>query len=200
MTINRLYFSTTSKSKAQHLQDFFSNVGIQVLPVELQIPETQSIKPAEVVLEKLKVACSLTALRPLLVDDVGLTIPSLMGFPGALLKPIMELGGLGLLRELTASKANNFCIEAEFVCALAIALGSKARDNESIITCIGSMKGKLDLRNDEYMQDRATKRCFYPEGYDKTIADLELIDSALGFQHRFRALEELKRQLQKELL
>ncbi|MEY4616754.1 MAG: hypothetical protein RJB66_1714 [Pseudomonadota bacterium] len=192
MTINRLYFSTTSQSKAQHFQDFFSKHGVQILPVELSIPETQSIKPEEVVLEKLKVACTLTALRPLLVDDVGLTIPSLMGFPGALLKPIMELGGLGLLRELTASKANNFSIEAEFVCALAVALGTKARDNESILTCSGSMKGTLDLRNDEFMHDRATKRCFYPEGYDKTIADLELIDSALGFQHRFRALEELK--------
>lgn len=213
-----LYLSTTSKLKTEHYQDFFGRHGFEVKALALEIPELQSIEPDKVVLEKLKIAQTLTDLRPLLVDDVGLSIPGLKGFPGALLKPILELGGLRLLRDLSASHSVDHRIEAEFICAVAMAL-SRDLDNDAgstgngddthnknrtippspehqkahsiVITSQGSMCGVLDFSNEAFLEDRASVRCFYPEGSTESIAEIMLTDPSVGFQHRYQAMEQL---------
>lgn len=151
----------------------------------LNLPELQSIEPTEVVRAKLDLARSLTPLRPLIVDDVGLRIPALRGFPGALLKPILELGGLRLLRDLSFAHLKEQRIDAEFVCAIAM------DDGANITVQEGAMKGHLDFSNEIFIDDMTTPRCFYPDGSEKSLANLSLNDGARAFQHRFNALKKL---------
>jgi inosine/xanthosine triphosphate pyrophosphatase family protein len=186
----KLFVSTTSPLKLQHYRVFFEPLGYQIEPVLLEIPELQHIEPEQVVREKLRMACMQTTLRPLLVDDVGLSVPSFQGFPGALLKPILELGGLRLLRDLTSGKTENGCIAGEFTCAIAAEWGQSA----SLLFAQGRMQGTLNFTNEQFLEDRATLRCFYQQGSSLSLAELAQKDPRAAFAHRFLALEQLVQQ------
>ena len=192
-----LYLSTTSSLKLKHYQEFFIPSGYEIVPLALDLPELQSMAVDEVVTQKLRLACSLTPLRPLIVDDVGLGIPAFMGFPGAFLKPILERGGLRLLRDLTSLHTHSCRLDAELVCGIAMAFASPTDpDASNSFVKLGFMKGTLDFNTNEYLEDRATVRCFYPEGSTESVATLSLSDAASGFRHRFHALEQVLAQLQ----
>lgn len=180
-----LYVNTTSAIKLKHFREHFEPLGWTVTPLALEVPELQSIEPDKVALAKLEIARKLTPLRPLIVDDVGLEVPALMGFPGAFLKPVLELGGIRLIRDLLSAHLQNKCIKAQFICAIAVDNG------EQILVRVGHMPGHLDFTNESYLDDKQTLRCFCPEGRNQTIDELQKTDSSLGFQHRFKALTEI---------
>ncbi len=185
MSMKPLYVNTTSAIKLKHFTEHFSQTGWEIKPLALDIPELQTIEPEKVALAKLEIALKLTPLRPLLVDDVGLEVPSLLGFPGAFLKPVLELGGLRLLRDLLSSRLTNQSVKAQLVCAIAIDTGKKS------FIRVGRMDGQLDFSNESFLDDKQTIRCFYPDGHNQSIFELQKLDNALGFQHRFKALSEV---------
>lgn len=184
-----VYLSSTSPTKLSHFSTHFSKLGIEVKGLKLEIPELQIMSCSAVARAKLQMAKDLSPLRPLLVDDVGLEINGLRGFPGAFLKPILEQGGLRLLRDLAHAKLNDSCVEAQLTCAIALTDG--AQD-----FCVeGSMPGRLDFTNETYFDDTQTIRCFYPADQTQSIAELQLVNPEAAYQHRFSALAEVSRLL-----
>jgi XTP/dITP diphosphohydrolase len=61
--------------------------------VALSTPEIQSTDESAVAIDKAKKAYKIVK-RPLLVEDVGLHLDCLKGFPGALIKPLLETVGV----------------------------------------------------------------------------------------------------------
>jgi inosine/xanthosine triphosphate pyrophosphatase family protein len=187
----KLYISSTSKIKLQHFRDYFKNRNIEIIPLPLEIPEIQAIAPEEVVAAKLKLAESLTNLRPLVVDDVGLNVPSLQGFPGALLKPILELGQLHLLRNLLSSQLQINKVDAIFECAIGFSGTSHGSTTNSPIILKGQMQGHLNFSDTTFLNDRQTYRYFYPFKESESVYELQSVDMTRAFRHRFLAMQKL---------
>ncbi|MDR2902024.1 MAG: hypothetical protein LBU87_02815 [Lactobacillales bacterium] len=100
-------FITTNKGKAKTLQGCFEKLGrtdIIITPVALDIVEPQADNVAEVSLFKARQAYEKLKM-PVLVEDGGLAIDALNGFPGVYAKYVNEvLGAEGILKLLKGEK------------------------------------------------------------------------------------------------
>jgi len=187
-----LYFCTTSKKKLIQFREFFSSGGYSVEQLELDIPEIQCCDVSAVAGKKLEIASRLTDLRPLVVDDAGLEVADLNSFPGALLKPILEQGGLGLLAKLTSNASVHGRVNATLVSAVALHTG------QGHFLSKGLLPGFLDFRDQERLTDRDTTRVFYPEGKDLPLQQLTMDVGESAFSHRFSAMSDIMRYLQSQ--
>lgn len=84
------------------------SLGIQVVQNHLVIPEIQALEPKTVASHKARIAANKVDV-PFFVEDSGLFIPSLRGFPGALVKIVVQSLGeknwMGLLQNLRSREA-----------------------------------------------------------------------------------------------
>lgn len=180
-----IYLCTTSNSKLEQFRAFFAPRGYEVRQVVLEIPETQSVDPAAVVLQKIQSAAQLSALRPLVVDDAGLELPALDGFPGALLKPILELGRVRLLKNLATVAQENGRANARLVSAIAVDTGS------ALLEAKGCLDGVLDFRDEARWDDKDSTAVFYPRGDSVSLKQLKETMGEAAFSHRFDALSSI---------
>lgn len=187
-----LYVCTTSSSKLAQFVAFFAPRGYDLRQVALEIPEMQSVDASSVVSGKLRMAAQLTALRPLVVDDAGIEIPDLEGFPGALLKPILEHGQVRLLRKLTAFAQEGGRAKARLVSAIAVDTGSTLLEGQ------GRLDGMLDFRDESRWEDRDCTAVFFPDGEQCSLMELKQRVGEAAFSHRFEAMEKVYRLLELE--
>jgi non-canonical purine NTP pyrophosphatase (RdgB/HAM1 family) len=93
--MDEIIFVTSSEDKAAEARAI---LGIKVTAADLDIPEIQSIKVEEVVLGKAKAAYE-TLDKPVIVEDTGLYLKAMNGFPGALIKWLLDsIGPAGICR------------------------------------------------------------------------------------------------------
>ena len=187
-----IYFCTTSASKLAQFKAFFAGHGFAVEQVDLDIPEIQSIDVEEVVKQKLTIATERCTHRPLIVDDAGLEVDGLEGFPGALLKPILEKGGVGLLKTLSSSVSCNEQSQATMVAAVAVALRSRT------LAARGELNSVMDFSQNARLADKTCSARFYPEHHDKSLAAMQVEIGERAFSHRWRALEPMVQHIQAE--
>lgn len=84
--------------------EFSRILRLPVDRVEIELEEIQSIDP--VIVCKRKVTSAYSQLRkPTCVDDSGLALLSLNGFPGALVAHVLTAGGPGLIAQMIRSGA-----------------------------------------------------------------------------------------------
>ena len=132
-------------------------------------------------MEEIAEGCALRAYsilrKPLFVEDSGLFVPALNGFPGAYSAWVLrKLGNEGILRLLEGKNR-----EAEFRCAIAFTEGKEVR----LFT--GEVKGRVSesIRgNGGFGYDPV----FIPEGEEKTFAEEPSLKDPLS--HRSRALQK----------
>ncbi len=159
-------------------------VGADLEAVEIDLPEIQSLALEEVLAAKAEEAWRRLG-RPLVVEDTGLELPALGGFPGPLVKWMLEaVGPEGIARTAIAlgdPRATARC-------------GLVYRDAERSVFVEGVTSGSLVLppRGDLGF---GWDPIFLPEGGPATYGELPP-EAKLAISHRGRAWQALLAKLQ----
>lgn len=180
-----ILFLTSNPGKFREAQTILKTFGVKLIRKPAKGIEIQSDS-----LEKVARVCAENAYRrfrvPLLVEDSGLFINALNGFPGVYSADIYnQVGCEGILRLLAQERRKS----AKFVCALAYADKSGVRLFRGVVH--GSIARRI-FRGAGFGYDPV----FIPSGYSKPFSALPKIKAALS--HRARAFQALGRHLMKK--
>ena len=180
----RLLFATGNMGKLKEVSEKFSDIGIEVEQLEDEYPEVQADE-LEAVVE-----WGLDWLRkrhktPLVIDDSGLFIDDLGGFPGVYSAYVFKtLGCKGILK-LLEGRENR---QAEFRCCA----GYIDRNGRSVTVTgrvqgliIGEMRGSGGFGYDPI---------FVPAGEDRTFAEMSVAGKNT-LSHRGKAFDLLIREI-----
>ena len=172
----KLYFATSNKHKIEEFRDFLGSRNIEVEPIDMEIPEIRHTDVAEVAIEKARYAAEKTG-KSVIVEDSGLYIDALKGFPGAYSAFALKTIGLkGILNLMRVEEHRS----AKFVSAIAIAEpGAEPK------VFVGEEKGTL-TREIQGTEGFGYDPIFIPDGYRKTHA--EDIEIKRKVSHRVSAL------------
>ena len=179
MKINKLTFVTRSKHKIKEARAIVD--GIEIEQLVLDVPEIQSIDVEEVVREKAKTAAKM-ADRAVVVEDTGLYIEAFNGFPGALIKHVIDsIGNKGILKLLDG--------ESNRAATAKVALAFCEPNSEPIVF-VGETKGHIatEERGDSGF---GFDPIFIPDGCMQTYAEMGP-ENKNKISHRKKALEKLK--------
>lgn len=101
MSLPVLHFVSSNENKFREIRGALETCPVVVERVALDLPEIQSLDPAEVAAYKARRAWEHLGSGWVLVEDTGLAIRAWAGFPGALIKwALATLGEAGLCRQL----------------------------------------------------------------------------------------------------
>jgi XTP/dITP diphosphohydrolase len=174
--MENITFVSTNQNKFLEVQSILSTRSIAVDFSQIHLVEIQSDSLEEIAREKAKTAIAKMG-RPVIVEDDGLFIDSLAGFPGQYSSFVFRtIGNDGILKLLARSAERS----AYFSSVIAFYNG---------IT-LSISDGRVDGR----ISDRITEGgwgydpVFVPDGTDLTFAELK--KSKNEYSHRKRALEK----------
>ncbi|HKH45737.1 MAG TPA: non-canonical purine NTP pyrophosphatase [Thermoanaerobaculia bacterium] len=158
-------------------------IGEDLEAVALDLPEIQSLDLAEVLREKAEEAWRRIG-RPLVIEDVSLELAAFNGFPGPLIKWMLQsLGAEGLARAAAAlgdARATARC-------------GLFYKDADRTLMAEGVSEGEL-ITPGRGEHGFGWDPVFLPVGGDRTYAELVGAEK-LAVSHRGRAWRELMRVL-----
>ncbi len=157
---------------------------IPIERVNKDIEEIQSMDPEIIILHKLNEAFKLVG-KPVIVDDVSFEVEIWNGFPGPLIKWLLEAkNDPSLMLRMLKGEANRNAIARLFV---GFHDGNKSHVFEGEVRGIISQ----EIRGDNGF---GWDKVFIPKGYNQTFAEMpaELKDS---MSHRGRALSKFKKYL-----
>jgi XTP/dITP diphosphohydrolase len=172
-------FVTGRPEKALEAQ----RLGFSFERVDLDLPEPQSLEPADVAGAKARAAFERLG-RPVLVEDSGLEILAWGGFPGALVKWLEKSAGLEAIARMLDPFADR---RARAVCAIA------AFDGVLSVAARGIADGSIapaPRGGGGFGWDAL----FLPEGSDRTFAELAPEEKD-RISHRGRAWASLAQKL-----
>ena len=183
--MNSVYFITGNRMKASEAREILAGFGIMVQNKKLKIDEMQDPNAQSVAVKKAEDAFRVIK-KPLFVEDTGLYIKSMHGYPGTMIKHFFDsIGPRGIVDFL-----NNKDRTAEAVTVVAFA------DNKGkVVTFKGVVKGKI---SDHVSESRGFHwdSIFIPEGYDITYAEMGQKEKNRISQRR-KALEKFAKWLLK---
>ncbi|MCI4363850.1 MAG: non-canonical purine NTP pyrophosphatase [Thermoplasmata archaeon] len=180
-----LSFVTSNAAKAAEAAVFLEAEGIEVHPVVRRLPEPQSERLEEVASAKLEAASDLPGA--VLVEDSGLFVDALGGFPGVYSAyAFRTLGVAGLLRLL-----DGYPRGAEFRTAAAL----RWRGVKEVM--LGAVHGQI-AREARGTNGFGYDPVFVPEGERRTFAEMSLTEKG-SLSHRARAMMAVSSRL-RELL
>lgn len=170
-----IYFVTSNENKILEAREILRR---PIHHVSLDIPEIQSLEVDDVVKEKARFAYEIIH-KPVLVEDTGLYIHSLGGFPGALAKWVQESAGFDWLcrsvgNDRSAYVKTSVCFydEKGYSIFHGIVLGRIA----------SSPRGRSGFGWDSI---------FIPQGFEKTFAQMGQ-EEKNKISMRRRAFEKMK--------
>ncbi len=178
--MEKLTFVTGSDDKFREASGILKR---ELERVELDLPEIQEIEIEEVARRKAEDAFEMLG-RPLFVEDAGLSIKALKGFPGALQAWVAKtIGNEGLLKLLEGERR-----EAKAVACVAFHDGGEVR----LFT--GEVEGEISEEVREgYGWDYDF--VFVPKGCDKTFSEMGM-EKKNSISHRRKALEKFAEHLE----
>lgn len=148
--------------------------------VALDLPEIQAAHVRDVAVEKAKIACE-TLGRAVVVEDAGLELAALGGFPGPFVKFWEQLGGLrSICRALDGSPDR----AASAVCVLAL------RGPDGLVVVEGRIDGTI-APEPRGGNGFGWDAIFVPEGETRTFAEMTGAEKD-AVSHRRRAWEKLR--------
>jgi XTP/dITP diphosphohydrolase len=174
---NRLCFATSNDDKFEEAQFVLGELGLKLSRLKTKGSELQSYEVAAIAA---KAASELSSRyrRPLFVEDTGLFVRSLGGFPGAYAAFVYRTVGLrGLLRLLSGSSDRS----AEFVSAVAF-----VGDARKPRVFVGRLAGTIAPK------PRGSKGfgfdpVFLPRGSTRALGEMSLREKC-AVSHRAKAL------------
>ncbi|MFA6035466.1 MAG: RdgB/HAM1 family non-canonical purine NTP pyrophosphatase [Candidatus Micrarchaeia archaeon] len=132
-----LSFVTSNKHKFSEAKSILKAYGVKIEPLNLDIDEIRSESCRKVAENAAKAAFAI-ARRPLFVEDAGLFVDALEGFPGTFSAwAYGKIGNAGLLRLMKGEKNRR----ARFASAIAYCDGSTSKSFEA--ECAGSIAGRI---------------------------------------------------------
>jgi XTP/dITP diphosphohydrolase len=184
---NIIYFVTGNENKFREIAAAIPNLRMLKLP---DVVEIQSLDIKEVIVAKLEAAVRRTHRdKCLLVEDTGLYLSALNGFPGPLIKFLLSsIGNRGIYDicrrngDLNARATTAF----GFYCSRSNKITIRVA---SISGTISRPRGKLGFGWDAI---------FMPHGSDKTFAEMKTLAEKNGLSMRTRALRKLLSHLKRE--
>ena len=176
-------FITSNASKAEQLS---WHLGIEVAHQAAEVPEIQSLDPAEVVEHKARAAFE-TVQGPVLVEDTSLVFHALGKLPGPLIKWFLqELGNDGLCRLLNGYGSRS--------ATAAVIFGYY--DGQQLLTFWGVKQGEI-AAHPRGASGFGWDPIFVPEGDSKTWGEMSK-DEQTQTSIRKVALLKFERYLQGE--
>ncbi|MFH1470404.1 MAG: XTP/dITP diphosphatase [Candidatus Micrarchaeota archaeon] len=180
-----LLFVTRNKHKFGEAESILKGYGVKIEHASVSIPEERG-EDCEAIAASAARAAYKGLKRPLFVEDSGLFIESLNGFPGTYSAwAFKKLGADGILKLMTGTVKRG----ATFVTAIAYA------DKGGIRTFVGTCQGSVSKKK-RGSKGFAYDVVFVPGGEDKTFAEDEKLKALLS--HRRDALEKFAKWLKKK--
>jgi len=184
----RLGFVTTNPNKLREAQLVVSRYGIELYPVTVRKIEIQSDSLEEIAVYAAKKAFE-EVRQPLIVEDAGLFIDALNGFPGPYSSYVYRTIGVRGVLKLMEGVENR---RARFVAVVALALSL-----DRIEVFRGVVEGTISY------EPRGSggfgfDPIFVPEGFDKTFAEMST-EEKCAVSHRARAFEAMARWLRENV-
>lgn len=177
--------ATSSKRKQMHFAVLAEKHGITVVLVAPPTIELQDMSVSATARKKAEELALRDESLPVLVDDFGVEVDALNGFPGALVRPILDQGGLALLEQVTVAAAENRRVRCKLQAAVAMVVGGDIYVEE------GRLPGWLDFGLVEPRAAKAVTDVFFPDGSDKTLTEQEVGDGFGCHLHRAQAFDRV---------
>jgi XTP/dITP diphosphohydrolase len=182
--MQRLYFVSSNEEKYREIRGALADCAVEIERVALDLPEIQSLDPAEVATYKARKAYEHLQKGLVLVEDTGLVVNSWNGYPGALIKWVLgTVGEAGLCRQLNDWE-NRAASATVALCLF---------DGHDMRTFIGQSTGQITLepRGDLGF---GWDSIFQPDGYSITYGEMQRGDK-MKISMRGRAVNSLKQYL-----
>ena len=177
-----IHFITGNEHKLREAQMIIPNID----NVTFDLPEIQSLDPQKIIAEKLKEATKKHE-GEFFIEDVSLYIESLNGFPGPLIKWLVEsLGNQGIADLVHKYNNHNAIVKA--------VIGYSNGTDTHFFT--GEVQGKIvQPRGDSPF---GFDKIFLPNDYDKTYAEMKA-EEKTAMSHRNIALKLLNKFLESRI-
>lgn len=112
--LSELYFASSNKHKYQEAKSILKSFGISLHFFKIELEEIQSNSLSEIALKKSMQAFT-KLKKPVIVEDDGLFINSLEGFPGPYSSYVFKtIGNKGILRLVSDTRAAKFVSNISF--------------------------------------------------------------------------------------
>lgn len=180
--------ATSNKHKVEEINNILSGCGYRVEPVNVPKIEVQSASLVEVATFAAATAYHVLH-RPVIVEDAGLFVEALNGFPGPYSAYVYKTIGISGLLRLLEGESNR---KAVFRSVIALA----HRGGVEIFT--GETRGAISLEP-RGSQGFGFDPVFVPLGETRTFAEMS-IEEKNRFSHRGRAAKKLCEWLTREQL
>jgi XTP/dITP diphosphohydrolase len=177
---NNWVFVTSNPNKWQEAQRI---LGHAIERVDFELPEVQAETVAEVALAKVRAAYD-RLKRPVIVEDAGVELLGLGGFPGPYIKYWEKLGGLASICRAADGLGDR---RVRAVCALGICSDAGSEVVE------GSVDGLLSLQP-RGQAGFGWDAVFVPKGEGRTFAEMTPTEKDAR-SHRRKAWELLRGRL-----
>lgn len=178
-----IFFATNNVNKFQEARRVFAEHKIAVGMLRVKTLEIQSES-----LEEIAKASAIEAFRncnlPIIVEDAGLFVEALNGFPGSYAAYIYKtIGNRGLLRLMKNAKIR----KARFMSAVAY----YSADCESPLCFEGEVLGEITKEERKSGDERGFgfDPIFKPAKSDKTFAEMSIVEKN-KYSHRANALHK----------
>lgn len=178
--MDKIYLASSNKDKVREAEAILE---IPVEAADIELEEVQSMDLEYVVRRKAEEAYKILQ-KPVIVDDVGVKIEAWNGFPGPLIKFLLQTLGNKKLLEVLRNESNRNIIAQGAV---------GYHDGKTVHTFIGEVAGTISE------EERGTDGWgfdffFIPEGESKTFAELGF-ERKNQISHRRAGFEKLRRYL-----
>ena len=181
---HQLTFASSNKSKFDEIKFILSQLGIVVSFVEASLVEIQSDRLETIAIEKAKSAFA-KITKPVIVEDDGLFIDCLNGFPGQYSSFVLHaIGNNGILRLMAGSRNR----AASFKSAIAFFDGCLQ------MFFVGTTVGRISTRITK--GGWGYDPIFIPLGTTLTFGELRVTKNQ--YSHRKKALEKFVRWYRKQ--
>ena len=179
----QLLFATGNVNKVREASLILSRFNIGIRPVDVRKVEIQSDSIEEIVEYALRASC----MDWLVVEDDGLFIEALRGFPGPYSSYVYRTIGLEGVLKLMEGASNR---SAYFKSVVGLCMGGRIYLFTGVVKGMiaGEIRGSLGFGYDPI---------FIPEGYDKTFAEMGPVEKS-RISHRARAFTSLAEFLAKQ--
>ncbi|MGB9719444.1 MAG: XTP/dITP diphosphatase [Candidatus Anstonellales archaeon] len=181
--MSTLVFVTGNKGKFKEAKEFFSAEGIKIINKKLPIEERRGT--LEEIAEDAAKQAYKKLRAPLFVEDSGLFIHALNGFPGEFSAwAFKKIGNEGILKLLGGEKSRRACFRS----VIAYADGNRIKFFKGV--CAGRIADRIRGRG-----GFGYDPIFIPEGKNFTFAEREDLKTVLS--HRYNSLKKLLKFLKK---
>lgn len=177
-----IYLVTSNENKARLLQGL---LGKQVRKIRLDLPEIQAVNVQDVIEHKTRAAFQQVG-QPVIVEDTSLAVLAWNGLPGALIRWFLETVGNEGICQMLAGYENR-----EAVAETCIGYD----DGREFVSFSGKLIGTI-ARSPRGDNGFGWDPLFVPEGWTKTLAEMNTEERSLLVSMRQEAVSGLKAYLE----